>query len=101
LAIAASQKRDAIAKNPKVAKNTADLLKPETLTSKVNNNVPNLVTKKIDNAVESSNKVENSADKAKQTTKNVKPQAAEQRDKHTIAYLLKMEVLFTMKLKKV
>ncbi|XVK95408.1 hypothetical protein AABC03_11775 [Staphylococcus nepalensis] len=83
LAIAASQKRDAIAKNPKVAKNTADLLKPETLTSKVNNNVPNLVTKKIDNAVESSNKVENSADKAKQTTKNVKPQAAEQRVKQT------------------
>ncbi|MFW0759604.1 hypothetical protein ACQ23P_05130 [Staphylococcus cohnii] len=83
LALAASQKRDAMSKDPKVAEKTVDLLKPETLTAKGNQKVPNLVTKKLDNAVENNNKVENSADKHGQASNNNAPQAAEQRVKQT------------------
>ena len=83
LALAASQKRDAMSKDPKVAEKTVDLLKPETLTAKGNQKVPNLVTKKLDNAVENNNKVENSADKHGQASTNNAPQAAEQRVKQT------------------
>ncbi|WP_459469872.1 hypothetical protein [Staphylococcus cohnii] len=83
LALAANQKRDAMSKDPKVAEKTVDLLEPETLTAKVNQKVPNLVTKKLDNAVENNNKVENSADKHGQASTNNAPQAAEQRVKQT------------------
>src|SRR5699024_6019571 len=83
LALAASQKRDAMSKDPKVAEKTVDLLKPETLTAKGNQKVPNLVTKKLDNAVENNNKVEHSADKHGQASTNNAPQAAEQRVKQT------------------
>lgn len=83
LALAASQKRDAMSKDPKVAEKTVDLLKPETLTAKGNQKVPNLVTKKLDNAVENNNKVENSADKHGQASNNNASQAAEQRVKQT------------------
>lgn len=83
LALAANQKRDAMSKDPKVAEKTVDLLEPETLTAKVNQKVPNLVTKKLDNAVENNNKVKNSADKHGQASTNNAPQAAEQRVKQT------------------
>ena len=45
--------------------------------------MPNLVTKKLDNAVENNNKVENSADKHDQSSTKNTPQAAEQRVKQT------------------
>lgn len=83
LALAASQKRDAMSKDPKVAEKTVNLLKPESLTVKGNQEVPNLVTKKLDNAVENNNKVENSADKHDQSSTKNTPQAAEQRVKQT------------------
>ena len=83
LATVAKEKKKILNNNTQVSKNTSELIAEEGVKSNPNRIVPNLVTKKIDNAVESSNKVENSADKAKQTTKNAKPQAAEQRVKQT------------------
>lgn len=83
LALAASQKRDAMSKDPKVAEKTVNLLKPESLTVKGNQEVPNLVTKKLDNAVENNKKVENSADNHDQASTKNTPQAAEQRVKQT------------------
>src|SRR5699024_5079543 len=77
LALAASQKRDAMSKDPKVAEKTVDLLKPETLTAKGNQKVPNLVTKKLDNAVE------NTADKHDKASNKNASQAAKQRVKQT------------------
>src|SRR5699024_12815385 len=58
LALAASQKRDAMSKDPKVAEKTVNLLKTESLTVKGNQEVPNLVTKKLDNEFENNNNVE-------------------------------------------
>lgn len=83
LALAAKNKYKAINENQNVADNTANLLKPEAVKSNNNKVVPHLVTRKVDHAVESTNKVDNSADKSKKQTFKSKPEPAEQRVKQT------------------
>lgn len=83
LALAAKNKNKAINENQNVADNTANLLKPEAVQSNNNKVVPHLVTRKVDHAVESTNKVDNSADKSKNQTFKSKPEPAEQRVKQT------------------
>ncbi|MEP9852274.1 hypothetical protein ABDK10_06170 [Staphylococcus aureus] len=82
LALAAKNKSKALSKDTKVAENTANLLKPESPEQGSAKNVPNLVTPKVDNAVESTDKVNNSADKNK-TKATPTPEQAEQRVKQT------------------
>ena len=83
LALAAKNKYKSINENQNVADNTANLLKPEAVKSNNNKVVPHLVTRKVDHAVESTNKVDNSADKSKKQTFKSKPEPAEQRVKQT------------------
>ncbi|PTJ14655.1 hypothetical protein BU069_12020 [Staphylococcus succinus] len=83
LALAAKNKYKAINENQNVADNTANLLKPEAVKSNNNKVVPHLVAGKVDHAVESTNKVDNSADKSKKQTFKSKPEPAEQRVKQT------------------
>ncbi|MFQ3905912.1 hypothetical protein ABLV94_11385 [Staphylococcus sp. Mo2-7] len=82
LALAAKNKNKALNDDNKVAENTASLLKPETPKQSTKKDVPNLVTPKVGHAVESTDKVENSADKNKSNT-IAKPEKAEQRVKQT------------------
>lgn len=82
LALAAKNKNKALNDDDKVAENTASLLKPESPKQSIKKDVPNLVTPKVGHAVESTDKVENSADKNKSNA-IVKPEKAEQRVKQT------------------
>ncbi|RIN07289.1 hypothetical protein BU101_09490 [Staphylococcus shinii] len=82
LALAANNKQQAINNNQNIADNTANLLIPESLKQAKHQSVPNLITPNIENAVESTDKVDNSADKNNKkatATEIPKPTAAEQR----------------------
>ncbi|MDG0844547.1 hypothetical protein M4L39_14140 [Staphylococcus equorum] len=81
LALAAKNKNKALNDDNKVAENTASLLKPESPKQNIQKDVPNLVTPKVDHAVESTDKVDNSADKNNDTI--AQPEKAEQRVKQT------------------
>ncbi|ANQ64554.1 hypothetical protein [Staphylococcus equorum] len=82
LAKVAHDKKQSLNNNSQVAENTASLLKPEAPKQVIKKDVPNLVTPKVGHAVESTDKVENSADKNK-INAIVKPEKAEQRVKQT------------------
>ncbi|KRG10443.1 hypothetical protein [Staphylococcus sp. NAM3COL9] len=81
LALAAKNKNKALNDDNKVVENTATLLKPESPKQSTQKDVPNLVTPKANHAVESTDKVDNSADKNNNT--KTKPEKAEQRVKQT------------------
>lgn len=86
LALAANNKQKAINNNQNIAENTANLLIPESPKQAKYQSVPNLITPNIGNAVESTDKVDNSADKNNKkaiTTEIPKPTSAEQRIKQT------------------
>ncbi|MDO5515814.1 MAG: hypothetical protein Q4F62_11390 [Staphylococcus xylosus] len=86
LALAANNKQNAIKNNQNIAENTANLLIPESPKQAKNQSVPNLITPNVGNAVESTDKVDNSADKNNKkttTTEIPKPTAAEQRVQQT------------------
>ncbi|NWK85474.1 hypothetical protein HYE69_11715 [Staphylococcus sp. GSSP0090] len=82
LALAAKNKNKALDADPSVAENTANLLKPEAPKQVKNKAVPNLVTPKVESAVESTTDKVEQTDSKKNTT-NVKPDTAEQRVKQT------------------
>lgn len=82
LALAAKNKNKALDDNPSVAENTANLLKPEAPAQKKHKVVPNLVTPKVESAVESTTDKVEQGDNKKNDTK-VKPEAADQRVKQT------------------
>ena len=86
LALAANNKHKAINNNQNIAENTANLLVPESPKQAKHHSVPTLITPNVGNAVESTDKVDNSADKSNKkatTTEIPKPTAAEQRVKQT------------------
>ena len=86
LALAANNKQKAINNNQSIAENTANLLVPESPKQAKHHSVPTLITPNVGNAVESTDKVDNSADKSNKkatTTEISKPTAAEQRVKQT------------------
>ncbi|MCM3517830.1 hypothetical protein M3663_02555 [Staphylococcus xylosus] len=86
LALAANNKQNAIKNNQNIAENTANLLIPESPKQAKNQSVPNLITPNVGNTVESTDKVDNSADKNNKkttTTEIPKPTAAEQRVQQT------------------
>lgn len=82
LALAAKNKNKALDDNPSVAENTANLLKPEAPAQTKHKVVPNLVTPKVESAVESTTDKVEQGDNKKNDTK-VKPEAADQRVKQT------------------
>ncbi|RIP34048.1 hypothetical protein BUZ14_08340 [Staphylococcus gallinarum] len=83
LAAAAKAKQSSIQKDSNVADKTANLLTPDAIKSNNKTEIPNLVTaSKVGTSVESTDKVDNTADKGnKAVTSNkvVKPQDAERR----------------------
>ncbi|EHY92750.1 hypothetical protein SSME_10740 [Staphylococcus saprophyticus subsp. saprophyticus KACC 16562] len=81
LALAAKNKNKALDDNPSVAENTANLLKPEAPAQTKHKVVPNLVTPKVESAVESTTDKVEQGDKKNDT--KVKPEAADQRVKQT------------------
>lgn len=86
LALAANNKHKAINNNQNIAENTANLLVPESPKQAKHHSVPTLITPNVGNAVESTDKVDNSADKSNKKatiTEIPKPTAAEQRVKQT------------------
>ena len=82
LALAAKNKNKALDDNTSVAENTANLLKPEAPAQTKHKVVPNLVTPKVESAVESTTDKVEQGDNKKNDTK-VKPEAADQRVKQT------------------
>lgn len=82
LAKAAHDKNKALDDNTSVAENTANLLKPEAPAQTKHKVVPNLVTPKVESAVESTTDKVEQGDNKKNDTK-VKPEAADQRVKQT------------------
>lgn len=82
LAKAAHDKNEALNEDNQVAENTANLLKPEAPAQTKHKVVPNLVTPKVESAVESTTDKVEQGDNKKNDTK-VKPEAADQRVKQT------------------
>ena len=82
LALAAKNKNKALDDNTSVAENPANLLKPEAPAQTKHKVVPNLVTPKVESAVESTTDKVEQGDNKKNDTK-VKPEAADQRVKQT------------------
>ncbi|MDW3928653.1 YtxH domain-containing protein [Staphylococcus saprophyticus] len=81
LAKAAHDKNEALNEDNQVAENTANLLKPEAPAQTKHKVVPNLVTPKVESAVESTTDKVEQGDKKNDT--KVKPEAADQRVKQT------------------